>query len=88
MPCHTANVTCVPNGNVTGSVKLTSPTAKNSTAATAPTNGFPVIRQPTTAVSRIARADSAGIASRSATTGRSMPAIRLVEAMWAWANQW
>jgi hypothetical protein len=81
MPCHTTNVACVPNGKLTGSVKLVSPTTKNRTAATAPAYALPLSRHPTTAVSSTASAHSPGTVNRSATTGRSMSPIMLVAAM-------
>ena len=83
MPCQITKVTWVPNGSVTGWVKLNSPTAKNSTAAIAPTTGRPLMRQPTTPVSRIASAHSAGMARRSATTAMSMCPTMPVIAMCA-----
>jgi hypothetical protein len=81
MPCQTTNVAWVPNGIVTGAVKFVSPMTKNNAAAAAPTYGRPLTRQPTTAVRTIAAAHSPGTARRRATTGRSMPPIRLVAAM-------
>jgi hypothetical protein len=81
MPCQMTNVAWVPKSCVTGCEKSVSPITKNSAAATAPTYGRPLTRQPTTAVSTIAAAHSPGMASRSATTGRSMCPMRLIAAM-------